>query len=1122
MTNRVNRFRVVDPHLGQPIDIDLPEWENVPESMRQEWRSLDQQDGQDDGIITYTPHLDTQNNPYQAVTHSGPFVNRLSRSLWAYESPFPFNNPVQDRATEHSRMISIQAFHRQVYEEAVLPLVQQNQWQEAIRILQTTANDLYFYHLGLEAKRQAELNRQDPQEYRFLLDVAEECYLNATRLDSRISWNYGRIPILERDFQQVNETLDTLDAREFSWDRQHPFLLATMGTPLTLEYQDMLSTGDHEIFVAVAVPEELTHGHSEREIQDNIRNYFNTTAQPRLRPSLFRSQRDSGEFRLVAGTVEHDESTPGDDRIQHQFSYHLNQERLNDVLFPGMTFYRVGFHFENDGELTRALDGREIRRFDLVLQRASSTPSIRPERIVEGSVVLQDMYHRPSTTVFAGDIHISERDYSIVAEMLASMTDAHIQDPSLQDRIERFYTSINENTLASVERWNEMYRQGSLHRVVIGGDLADFVNIASTLENSHYRSTNIRRLIWILSQSEAPIYVVSGNHDHHGRPFPQSVHSRNFVRDPSLRQYYAPLYDRHHFEGNLQWNGILGLLPQAFNNDSLPEIEEPRGFLRAIRQIYQTNIYGNRNDDFMDHMLQRLGIYENYGFSTGVYRFYGLQSGTEYFSYMDHLYNRAHSASGNAVDESFNQYVNGQEVSGLGPTPQEFASFINELWANQYRETPVINFSHYPVFADGAGPDHTPYASDSLRGVVALAFRLASWYFIYGVHNRPVLPLSIAFHVHHYREHSFGIHFNNPAQERQFNNQVEAIFRGINPLPPDTLETRIRAQQDEIRQSQQRGQPGYPQLKDPEIMGQIYDWVEDLHERWDGLDNFFEIQAVDTPGSDGFPGPILRRLATSAIDHPQPTTFVTAPALGPPSVEGNGYLLVTTHPNDDRIDTDLRLLSPRPDGNFRETSGSEWVSLEQEEQQRLHEWGLNPPDFHPPRNPTRIAVSKPHEPEHQGVFEWFPRYCQYPTVDHCINLRTGLDYNFTDQATAWSLDFEAIVPVTTRAHPIFGWNYLIVNAGLNTHGEFSLRLGVNTGFFSGLAVFRLNDLFQRQTTSVGVRLETNHQLPYWPFLLPNFWGEVTGDIFHSGVNWRMGLFWTIPIESLRRPYHGQL
>lgn len=1098
MTDRVNQLRVVDSSLpqnsehpdplGNSVTLDIP-WDYLPTSSQAILQSLDIDHN---GIIDYAPSLERQRRSFGEIRNSDQTASILSRLFWAYAGTHPYNNRVQDRETQEFRRSSMANFHLHMQQQVISPLLasyQPQRWAEAARLWELTAYPSGLRLLGEQLLRNAH-TREDH-------DQAEGFFLSALRFASQIpDDDHTMISRIDQDLQFINPFLDTWDTREFLQDIDRPYLLATIGSPITAELSELESGQTFPAFVAV--PTSVLP--ADREAF--VRNYLNTRAYVRIQPF-----REGGpQYRLIAQEVIEDRRGPLDDPIETTFSPHVTQNTLTVNLFnhPSiqsdqhhlmeMSYFRVYFHFENTQIARQALGGRTTRKFDIIMNRPAGAISngVRSQRIMEGSFVLQDTANQEGHTVFGSDIHISKRDQKIVAEVVERL----LQNPRhpdyppyLLEELERLYESATERVIASVEVWNESYRRGEIDRVAITGDLADFVNIAETMRYQTYRSTNIRQLMEVINRIEAPTYVDSGNHDLHVYAYPISIECRTLLRNPALCSLYEDGYDHPHFSGPLILNGIAALIPDNYNS---PIAAASRVFF----QVYRTNPYSQNQDAPLNHHLQRLGIYENYGLQINRHvRLYMMKTGPEDFSYLNYLYTRTRPPRREMTTRALHQYVTGHRVNGRGPLQEEFVAFLREVQEAQRNGTKIILAFHYPVFAEGDGPDGTPHNSDTLRDEVSRAYRLLTW-FARHEDDTPVIPMVIAGHTHAYEETDFDFNFHNPNEEREVHHAVAQIIADV-----------LSDQTDPAEQSNR------------------INWVfRNFDAVWNQyhLSEHLQIRNVTRPGAEGIPSALAREHAS-----PQTTMgthrslFVNLPALGPESLSGNGYMILTTRP-DGSLSYEMRFIRIRPDGQIVVRTGQERNQFLREEEEEIRAWDPSYSFQHSPiNNGTTMIQSRSyvHSEQHLSA-EFFPTICSYPQGDACFNLRLGVGGSYTNTHGVIGLfriglDFQVPTSSVPRNIIAITPNYIYGGGSWNpAQGEFGLYAGSGHGLLETEVFARHID---RDQWVIGGGLSSHWGLPSLPQYLgfaPNVFSTLGANTVTGNVEVMAGFTWSAPILGL--------
>ncbi len=1082
----VRRLTIAHPDLSSSVSVSLP-WDSFPAAMQNE---LDALDVDDDGAITYTPRVGGNTSSLSVESHHANRTSeRLQRVLWGYAWSYPSNRYVQDDARLPDRMTNIQTVQQRLYNDVVLALLGNGndltKWEPAQRVLEMSGDYTHLYRLAEQAI--GKYNRGRNIEY---LRRAESLLLAARRYAARVrsgrrntAANSVDLADIDQSLGRITGPLDRYETAAFRRDVQRPYLMATMGSPMTAN----VSGG--EVYYAVAVPQSFIDANS-GDVETAIKNYFNNTEQVSIRASRFQDSSGSQAHRLSAIRVERDAPGPHDDRINSQSSFHLYQPRLNRTVFRGhdVVYYRVGFQLADKSE---ALDGQHIRRFDLELQHDGNT------RRIPGGFVLQNMAGRSSHDVFASDLHVNDRDYTVVRDMMRNInltvarwnaqglthTRKYRELLTAAAQVERFYEPINEQIEAAVDEWNAAYRSGEIHHVFLLGDLADFVNVAVTLDRVGYRSSNIRTLKAILSRLEAPLYVVSGNHDHHGAPFPYSLHRRNFVFNGHLQDLYEDHYDDQHFEGLLYLRGVEALFPGTNGAGG--------SLIQILRRLTASDPFGVANDDNMGHHLRELGMYETYASSLGNgFRVFLWPTESEHFNYSRFLLEEVHEPVGPNMLRAVKTYVGDQHPSGKGPRPENFISFIRELEAAKRAGERMILGGHYPPFSVGMGPDQTPDSADAMRGDATWAIRMASWYYrMPGGH--PVLALAMSGHVHRYEESDFTFDFGK---------LVDHAHAG-----EDLSDTR-RAELIRNTESEFRRRLGaiFRSRNTNTIFDQLHTLRHEFH-----LDDISRIRRVYEPGSDGVPGPIVGRLnaACLAYGRENGTAFVNIPSIGVPADSRTGYTVVTTHP-DSTVDVNTRFMRVRYDNRIVSADGRRLENYRRT-------WWRESRDWDPTRSVgtipartrrTRYQVYGPHTVNEDSRWDLFPLVYQYPRRKIGLALDAGMSWNFRNGEVGALLGGQLLFPLSHHANATLGGpNYITIGGYWNSAtDDLMVNAGINFGLITPL-------FFVDEATSgnpfFGGEARFTSVLPLPPQI--GIWGgsDIQG-------NWGVGLNLIFSIPSL--------
>ncbi len=1067
----VRKLTVTDPHLKEAAMI-LIDWDSFPKSLQDQ---LDRLDTNDDGILTYSP---VRGSKGIEVCHGNGTAEQLQRILWGYAWADPFNDREIDRRTLPYRLKTTQKLQDAVYQKIVVPILNgdrgnPNCWRHAGRILAETADDRHLDRLahGL-AKFVTSREERKPRDLEFL-GVAEEFLLEAKRFAARVP--DSRLDFLKKVDQQlgeINPLLDEIDRQAFDSALLHPYLMASMGSPITADLES-LRKGEFFYFGA-AVPAEFVRQHP-NDFEEAVIRFFNEESPLLLRRSSFQDRPGTRDYPLTAVWVECDQPHSADDQNGSQTSFHIDQERMNRTVFKGreVLYIRVAFGLPQAAE---AIGSRPIQKFDLR----------QGDRSIPGGFVLQNMKGRLSTrSIFASDLHVSERDYEIAAVMVESLEENQrqrrvegeapralpVEGATQAPLIDRFYESTNEQVEAAIDLWNEDYRRGEIDRVCLAGDLADFVNQGLTLEHGSYRSTNIRRLKQILSRLEAPLYTVSGNHDHHGYPFPLSVHRRNFPSAPLLRDLYKDHYDSHRipFLSVYYWEGIKALLPSSSSNFFGTAGD-------VLGEILAKEHFASTNDDFLDHYLREIGTYETFGIGLGnKFRVFGWPTESEHFNYVRFLTDEIHEPVGLAVLKSMKQYILDQHVMGKGPRPETFVAFLRELETAKAEGQQLILMGHYPAFFPEQGPEQTPDAVDSLRGDPNWGVRLASWYYR-TKEGQSVLAAAIGGHVHHYGEFDFLFHFADADEEKRFRTELGSVL----------------------------------DKKDPAT---IFDDLHYFRRRWN-LENRIEIHRIFEPGSNGYPGPCLRPPTGKPNDEcllRGGTLFLDLPALGIPSEDQSGYLIVTTHPNG-QLEIASRLLRVGPQGNKIVAAGEQLEPFRKERWEETRAWDrtriLNP--FQPRSKETEIDPVQAGTPEGDPRWDFFPLVYQYPKRKIGLTLDIGWSHDFKNEDAGLLAGGQLLFPLSDNTNGLVGGpNYLALRGEYSTlSDDLNLGLGIDLGVLT--PTLTLNSVTGGDPR-LGGELILHGLLPLPPAV--SIWGDSTFD-----GDWGMGFNIRFSLPSLTYRY----
>lgn len=1073
MTKPVRTLEIQTSYLPAPARLTLP-WEFFSESMQQ---TLDQLDTDDSGILTLTPDADLPADRFVEVCHANKTGADFNRLMWRFAGDAPHNHREKDAQTLEGRQTLMQAMQVRIFKGVVSPVLSDKndigRWKTAQRLLMLTGDFAHLYQLGTLLIK---LAPNFPG--REFLDLAWDYLQTAKWMAS--GNRFGRthyVDAIDRALVPLRAKLDALDVKKFAEDIQKPYLFASTGTPPTADAQALGQGG--EVSLAVAVPEKFLkeNGNNPQAVLD----FFNKTQQVMLRPSIFRDTQSSERYQLTAKSIQVDAETSNDDLLGETFSYHLQQFRLNRVVFEKekMTYYRVGFTLD---KAPAALKGFALRKFDLLLTEAST------RREISGGFVLQEAGQTDSADIFAGDFHVNEEEWSTVKRTVEGLKQL-IKDNQMtqagfvkgRELVERFYESINLQVMAFFDLAQDSYRSGRHRRVFALGDIQDYHNMAVSLEREGFHSSNVSFFLWMIRNFEGVLYAISGNHDHHGYPFPMALHKREFPSAPELL-HYNRAHDLVRFgrEPNY-FDGVGALMPEAYSGFG--------GVLwRMITEANSKDPHVQINDDFLKSFIQSVALYECYSVSLGnKHRVFLWPTETEHFNYLMALQTEFHDPLRRSIWNAMQTYLARQHVNGIGPRPELIIAFLNELEKAQSRDEMVILAGHYPPFYhyNGDGPDQTPDSEDALRGDVAWAVRLASWFYR-DAKNRPVLSLSVGAHVHYPTETRFDFHFDadpkkNAEKEAAFRAELGQIFAA---RKADTLLEKLHA----------------------------------LRHKWD-LDGKTVIERSRKTGSDGLPGPIVRDANEGKAGHQ--TTFITLPPVGPAGSAENGYSLVTTRP-DGSLNVQMKYYRVAPDGSIVSRDGRELEDFRADHAAQSQAWDPNRKVAPYVRQTTPTSVVRQNgtsiKPRH---FDYLPGITQYPKSKIGLNLDVQLNGGVGSTRSELELGGEILLPLSEEINTTLGGpNDLRLGAayawrmGKETPDRVRLRMGADLGVVAPYLTydFEPGKFFENQSR---LGLEA-----YFHWVLPipgsGFWISTDSD---KNISGGLMMKWSPTILTYRPSLH---
>jgi hypothetical protein len=942
---------------GTAVAIDLP-WELFSEAAQDELQNLDT-DGS--GELSYDISSDAwQDSELNSENQSKTTFFRL---FWALQGTSPQNNFPLDLGSSAARQLVTSEIQNKVYQEVVLTSLDTDTKPQAFsaakQTLMTFADAPHLYDLAstLIDDYWIPLQETDLELARDYLEVAEECLLECQRIAARIPWqNSGEgdsnlLKASTESLRNIGIILDTCEAKDFSNAIKDFYLMPASFAPTTLNIN---SDGSGSVSIRVAVPEGKN--------PDDLVSYFNGAS-----PITYRAHGDNAgtEHRLVATScVKEADSTYN----RSDNSSLIHEDTLNNKLFGdtkhARQFYHVVFNVEN---AAASLKGKETGKFDLVIK-----PQGGRERVVEGGLVLQDKAGKDVRIAFASDVHVTERDYFTVADMVASLNG--LNDPKLSpedqrayvDRIGRFYQSLNENVEALVEQWNDSYQKGDIDRVVIAGDLADYINIAFNANHKNYRETNFRRLHHILSKVEAPISIKPGNHDFHILPFALSQHTRGLYQDPELESLLAEHSDKEQFgtSGTVRLTiySLASLLPRYKTNinlDDNPEDGHVVGhfFFNAGLEAVAEDSFTYPFADGMTPYYQRFEHNEadltRFGGVDGTYLFQW-DTKTEHFNADLWRFEEIPNPAFVNFWRGVAVYATKQRVNGKGPRPETILYFMKT--ANEVREQggDMVVSEHYPPFTVGSSAaDQTPFAADALNGPPNWALRLATYYHRHGNvpgEGDPVIDVVVSGHIHMWGEYDFYFSFADELDSHlgkwdlsaeagqdlraAFNAGLDDVEQVITKYGLEEYRSEIiedcraanirKAQFDEELTTLFTSVNNGEYDKKPKHL--MHD-VKDIWYDWNLGDRTVTRRVLDT--SQGYPGGIGQdfNLDSEAYGEDHGTLFINLPASGP-SKEPT-YVVLTAHADGSK-ELDAYSYFLRPDGTMLSGSSTELPQMRQE------------------------------------------------------------------------------------------------------------------------------------------------------------------------------------------------
>jgi hypothetical protein len=1045
----VKKLTIVDPRLEGPVSVEIP-WDLLPEGAKSAFLRLDHDIQNDsgeklsgDGNLVYCSRSSYEEaDPSCEITYADGSAATFFRYFWAFQGDAPYNNFKKDnkdlKTTQSARRAAASGIQGEIYEQVVVPLQKKyendpEKWRDLKELLIHMADPAHLYNFAHEYGIPLYERTGNPE----FLYFAEECLMEAKRLAASPRWARKEYyDLIEMDLASIQGyfgpsdkdpkryewepgPLEKIDEARFQKEIKGPYILLGRAAPKVLPKGDL--DQKNEIVLRVSIPK----GYSKKKIIAELNRQ-----NPRLRPSRFRGGVTSTEYRLEAkGVVSKYKIDPASsfvDRI----------ERLTKVLFEEKEreYLYVSFAVKDYEDVSaEILAGREIRKFDLVLDIPGSLP-----REIPGGVVIHDKKGKEINVVIAGDLHISEQDYEIKKMMVESLLDE--EKPGNQevvDRIERFYESINEKLEAAVEIWNREYREGKLDYVVLNGDLVDFINIATTFTDQGYRGTNFRRLVHILSKLEAPMLAKVGNHDLHIYPFPQSVHRQRFADDSDLYGYVQKHYDADRFNpllGIYELEGLKDLLTQRIEDGN------DLDFLFKVIGILTSDKYYKRpNDTGLRPYYRHMETHEADVVPIGNKNYLNLmKSGQEDFHQQKHAFEQLRAPRSLHMLEDFTVYVLSQLVSSIGMLPEVFRHFLQASEVIEERGGKYYSIAHYGSFYKGQQPGGTPDAQDTLRGPVNNLLRLTSWLkWKESVEKKKPLPNPIVFssHVHRWGEYVFD-YILDREEEGDLKKDIENLLTDI------------------VLQ---------------EVTGdEVYEGAQALDRKYLLPEHLEVTRHLDS--SKGFPGPLVQEFNrdSDAFGKEKGPLFVNTPSLGPNSPDSpSGWVKLTIGP-DGKSKLMPYYQSLEPDGTVDWAPGTDLPALKERHRNKIREWKLSHGEKDP-KIPTDEDGFKPPRPlsrEEQlyspPLFDPAPGLCA--AGQYCFGAGVGLNFGLLHsehlrnplEETSFDITFQVSAPLSRRHHSVWGLNKLRADLTYNTgFDSWFFGLGVNMGIadfrgFTGL------------------------------------------------------------------------
>ncbi len=997
-----------------PVSVDLP-WQLLPGKMQQALSGLD---ANADGDLT----LGLDHSSGAELIYGQKSFHQLYRLLWGFAGVAPHNDRYKDRASLPDRSQAIEKIQDEIFQKKVLPLLGKNpsaeQYRSAQQILELSGDFRHLHSLGIQAW--GDYVRSKNIAY---VQVAEHLQGSARRFASEVREGLKLFDDIQIELEKIRPVLDKAEQKEFLRDIQRPYLIAGSQSPITADVPKLKNDG--VVYFSVAVPKRYVEISKKRgeEVEASLLNYFNSVETLWAQIPADDPDRGGKKFSLAAQHVELDRPGPQDDPIDETSSFHIDQERLSRTLFKDhpMVYYRVGFRMPT---AKAALGKQRIRPLDLLLELAPSKKGEEGRRrSIPRAFVLQDLSAGISRTLLISDTHMMEREWEIQPVMVTSLLNALAEGDKAAgeqaEAVDRFYLPNNELVLGLLEATNQRYQAGEVDRVILTGDLIDSVNDPITTESLAYGKTNVRTAAWILSTLQAPLHVVTGNHDHVGPTKPKSINSGNFVFQNSLRKLFEEHYDGYRYSGSLVWNALkrIATRPCPKGNDAC--------FLwHTFQDTTSDGLHSTPADAFLVHQLKN-SPYESYGFSIGHgNRLFGWPTEDEHLNYSYYLVEEAEDPVRQDILKRGVQYLKKIAPNGKGPQPKNFIAWLREMETAQSQGWRVMPFGHYPVFARDYKNDFQEV--DMMSPRTAWAVRQTAYYYRFAEAG-PVMPIFIAGHEHHYEVTVFDFDFMVLAK------LLHAERHGHPDFTDEQLKKHLQEEAEKLKAKYLEEMKKI--LADPKEKD-IYEKLDDLRHEWH-LDDIIITQSVGEAGANGYPDPLVAEFNRDSVAFGKKygTLFLTVPAAGPPSDSSTGSMRLNAHPVG-RLTLDSYFHRIGPDQSFIQAKGSDLEAFRKTWWEEARAWdpAMEIAPFSPHKGKTKIKTIGPRGYREKSEWEFLPLVYQYPKKKLGLNLNFETTYGYLDQEfkTGLSLGGELRYPLAKRPNLILGGpNYLSVGGKYN-------------------------------------------------------------------------------------------